>query len=296
MKAEDNMNHNDKPATAPETGANEALAEKAKGGDMDALAALWAQNRRLLWVLGRQYYFRYEQQAVAAGVTLEDVEQEGYFITCRAVALYDPARGAYNTLLGLIARGHLQRLFGMRKAGGRGDPLNRAASLDEPVAIGEAEGDTLGELVPDPEAEAALLDTDERLYTQQLHNDLEATMEQIPSHQADTLRKVYWQGYSFRQLAESMGCSTDRARATEYAALAALRRKARHLRAYQDEIRTAHAYRGTGFGAWAHRGSVEERLVERQEEKERRLAAANTKHLAELLDLDVAEPCGLLDE
>ena len=68
------------------------------------------------------------------------------------------------------------------------------------------------------------------------------------------------------------------------------------MRRFYGEDLLSRAYRGTGFGAWAHRGSVEERLVERQEEKECRLAAANTKHLAELLDLDVAELCGLLDE
>lgn len=261
---------NDNATThSTQAATNEALAERAKAGDRDALAALWMQNRGLLSMMGRRYFSRYEQQAKAAGITLEDVEQEGYFIISETVRLYDPARGAFTTMLGLIARYHVQDLVGLRRGLGRGDPLNRAASLDEPVAIGEAEGDTLGELVPDPAAEAALLDTDERLYTQQLHNDLEATMEQIPAHQADTLRKVYWQGYSFRQLAESMGCSTDKARATEYAALAALRRKARHLRAYQDEIRTAHAYRGIGFGAWANSGSVEERLAERLDNLER---------------------------
>lgn len=261
---------NDNATThSTQAATNEALAERAKAGDRDALAALWMQNRGLLGMMGRRYFSRYEQQAKAAGITLEDVEQEGYFIISETVRLYDPARGAFTTMLGLIARYHVQDLVGLRRGFARGDPLNRAASLDEPVAIGEAEGDTLGELVPDPEAEAALLDTDERLYTQQLHNDLEATMEQIPAHQADTLRKVYWQGYSFRQLAESMGCSTDKARATEYAALAALRRKARHLRAYQDEIRTAHAYRGIGFGAWANNGSVEERLAERLDNLER---------------------------
>lgn len=261
---------NDSTTThSTQAATNEALAERAQAGDRDALAALWAQNRGLLGMMGRRYYFRYEQQAKAAGVTLEDVEQEGYFIISEAARLYDPARGAFTTLLGLIARAHLQDLFGLRKAGGRGDLMNGSASLDAPLAADDAEAGTLSELVPDPAAEAALLDTDERLYTQQLHNDLEATMEQIPAHQADTLRKVYWQGYSFRQLAESMGCNTDKARATEYAALAALRRKARHLRAYQDEIRTAHAYHGIGFGAWANSGSVEERLAERLDNLER---------------------------
>ena len=275
MKAEDNMNHNDKPATAPETGTNEALAEKAKGGDLDALAALWAQNRRLLWVLGRRYYFRYEQQAVAAGVTLEDVEQEGYFITCRAVALYDPARGAYNTLLGLIARGHLQRLFGMRKAGGRGDPMNGAASLDKPVDLDGDEGDTLGDLTADPSAEGFKQDVEAR----QLHNDLEEALEQIPQQQAEALRLVYWGRCTRRQVAERMGCTQDQARAAEAAGLVSLRRKAHRLRAYLDEYQDARAYHGTGFFTWSAQGSVEERLAERMDEKAGQFARQAAKEI-----------------
>lgn len=242
---------------------NEALAAAAKLGDREALAALWEQNRGLLDIICRRYYSRYERYAKAAGVTPEDVEQEGYFIICKAVEKYDPERGAqFSTMLGLIVRNHLQDLVGLRKAG---DLLNQAASLDEPVNIGDAEGDALGELVPDPGAAAAFLDTDERLYTQCLHKDLEDAMEQIPGQQADTLRKVYWQGYSRRQLADSMECSIDKARAAEYAALAALRRKSQGLRRYLEEIRTTHAYRGTSFSAWAYGGSVEERILERIE-------------------------------
>lgn len=39
-----------------------------------------------------------------------------------------------------------------------------------------------------------------------------------------------------------------------------------------------------------------ERLVERQEERERRLAASSTKHLAELLGLDAKELYGFFDD
>ena len=65
---------NDNATThSTQAATNEALAEKAKAGDRDALAALWMQNRGLLGMMGRRYFSRYEQQAKAAGVTLEDV-------------------------------------------------------------------------------------------------------------------------------------------------------------------------------------------------------------------------------
>ena len=72
---------NDNATThSTQAATNEALAERAKAGDGDALAALWMQNRGLLGMMGRRCFFLYEQQAKAAGITLEDVEQEGYFI------------------------------------------------------------------------------------------------------------------------------------------------------------------------------------------------------------------------
>ena len=250
---------NDSTTThSTQAATNEALAERAQAGDRDALAALWAQNRGLLGMMGRRYYLRYEQQATAAGVTLEDVEQEGYFIISEAARLYDPARGAFTTMLGLIVRRHIQDLVGLRRA----NPLNRAASLDAPVDLDNDESDTLGDLLPDPSAE----DAEQSLEARQLHEDLEAALEQIPRQQAEVLRLVYWGRCTRKQVAERMGCTPYQARATEFAALAAMRRKARSLRAYLAEYQDAGAYRGTGFAAWSARGSVEERLMERLED------------------------------
>ena len=63
-----------------------------------------------------------------------------------------------------------------------------------------------------------------------------------------------------------------------------MRRRVRELRPYLDEIRTTHAYRGTGFGAWKNGGSVEERTAERLEREQRQFAHSAAQELAGMLE------------
>ena len=64
-----------------ETPTNEALSAQVKAGDRDALATLWEQNRGLLALMFRRLAARSGRRMQAAGVTLEDLEQEGYFLS-----------------------------------------------------------------------------------------------------------------------------------------------------------------------------------------------------------------------
>ena len=86
----------EKPRTEAEqkkAPTNEALAAQAKAGDREALAALWEQNRGLLRVMFNRLAAAYRERMDAAGVTLEDLEQEGYFAVAKAAKLYDPSAG-----------------------------------------------------------------------------------------------------------------------------------------------------------------------------------------------------------
>lgn len=174
------------------------------------------------------------------------------------------------------------------------DPLSSASSLDEQLPSDDDDR-SLADVVADPAAVQAFEDTEEALYLEQLRAILDKALAMLPEQQREVVRGRFFEKLTLKQAGECVGVSASRAAQLEYYGLRAMRRNASLRRFYGEDL-LSRAYRGTGFGAWAHRGSVEERLVERQEEKERRLAAANTKHLAELLDLDVAELCGLLDE
>lgn len=75
-------------------------------------------------------------------------------------------------------------------------------------------------------------------------------------------------------------------RAEAYAReIAPLLQANRQLRAFYGEDLLARAYRGTGFNAWKNGGSVEERLVERMEERR----AEHEKRMAEILGMPLEE-------
>lgn len=246
-----------------ESASNEVLAVHAKAGNTAAAAQLWEQNKGLLYTLCRQYVTRYAWRAAAAGVTWEDIEQEWYFIICEAAQRYEPAKGVlFITLLPYIVQKHMAEVFGIRTKRAQNDPLSKAASLDEPIDAEDETGATRADLVPDPAAAAAFEKAEQDIFIKKLHDDLECALAKLEPKQAAALRGRYYMGYTFRELAESMGCNPSMARTLEVAGLSAIRRKAKFLQPYLDEIRTSRAYRGTGFSAWAYGGSVEERIAE----------------------------------
>ena len=284
---------------------NNMLAQLARRGNEAALAQLWEINQPILRRMFWRWYARNRSIADAAGLTLEDFEQEGFFAVKRAAEYHDPEKGNFLTALQYFVKHQIQAAT----IGGHGrymtteegktvripaDPLCSASSLDEQLPSDDDDR-SLADVVADPAAVQAFEDTEEALYLEQLRAILDKALAMLPEQQREVVRGRFFEKLTLKQAGECVGVSASRAAQLEYYGLRAMRRNA-SLRRFYGEDFLSRAYRGTGFGAWAHRGSVEERLVERQEEKERRLAAANTKHLAELLDLDVAELCGLLDE
>jgi len=284
---------------------NNVLAQLARQGNNAALAQLWEINRPVLRTMFWRWYARNRSIADAAGLTLEDFEQEGFFAVKRAAEYHDPEKGSFLTALQYFVKHQIREAT----IGGHGrymtteegktvrlpaDPLSSASSLDEQLPSDDDDR-SLADVVADPAAVQAFEDTEEALYLEQLRAILDKALAMLPEQQREVVRGRFFEKLTLKQAGECVGVSASRAAQLEYYGLRAMRRNASLRRFYGEDL-LSRAYRGTGFGAWTHRGSVEERLVERQEEKERRLAAANTKHLAELLDLDVAELCGLLDE
>lgn len=284
---------------------NNMLAQLARRGNEAALAQLWEINRPVLHTMFWRWYDRNRSIADAAGLTLEDFEQEGFFAVKRAAEYHDPEKGSFLTALQYFVKHQIQAAT----IGGHGrymtteegktvripaDPLSSASSLDEQLPSDDDDR-TIADMVADPAAVQEFESLEKSLYLETLRPVLDKALAMLPELQREVVRGRFFEKLTLKQAGECVGVSASRAAQLEAYGLRAMRRNASLRRFYGEDL-LSRAYRGTGFGAWAHRGSVEERLVERQEEKERRLAAANTKHLAELLDLDVAELCGLLDE
>lgn len=284
---------------------NNMLAQLAHQGNSEALAQLWEINRPVLRTMFWRWYDRNRSIADAAGLTMEDFEQEGFFAVKRAAEYHDPEKGSFLTALQYFVKHQIRAAIigehGRYKTTEEGkmvripaDPLSSASSLDEQLPSDD-DNRSLVDVVPDPSSALAFENVERDIYTEQLRAALDKALAMLPEQQREVIRARFFEKLTLKQAGECVGVSGSRAAQIQDHGLRSMRRNAALRRFYGEEL-LSRAYRGTGFGAWAHRGSVEERLVERQEEKERRLAASSTKHLAELLDLDVAELCGLLDD
>lgn len=169
--------------------SNEELANLVKGGERDKIVDLWQQVRRMaLKEAGRWATYR------SNGVEMEDLEQSAFIALMRAVDTYDPLAGArFSTWYCPIARDEFRRAAGRRTEKQRCDPLQSAASLDIPVGENE-DSTTLGELVPDPGAAAAMADVDRREDLRRLHAALEAAIASLPPDLQAAIRGRYYRG------------------------------------------------------------------------------------------------------
>jgi len=253
--------------------ANAALAALAATGNTFALGQLWEINKGLLRSLFWRWYPSHKALADAHGLTADDFEQEGYFAVQYAAEHYDPGKGfAFSTWLAYAMQRQIDRAMtgGHRRtvtdADGKqhtvsADPLNYCTSLDVPLDDEDGCAATLGDLQPDPAAAGELLDVEERLYQEQLHAALEEALHKLTEREQAVIRGNFYDGKSVRQISEEQGLTIGQANTAKANAFRKLRRNPRLLR-WHDEIVTSHAWHGTGFTAWAHGGSVEERAVE----------------------------------
>lgn len=253
--------------------ANAALAALAATGNTFALGQLWEINKGLLRSLFWRWYPSHKAMADAHGLTADDFEQEGYFAVQYAAEHYDPGKGfAFSTWLAYAMQRQIDRAMtgGHRRtvtdADGKqhtvsADPLNYCTSLDVPLDDEDGGAATLGDLQPDPAAAGELLDAEERLYQEQLHAALEEALYKLTEREQAVIRGNFYAGKSVRQISEEQGLTIGQANTAKANAFRKLHRNPRLLR-WHDEIVTSRAWHGTGFTAWAHGGSAEERAVE----------------------------------
>lgn len=252
---------------------NAALAALAAAGNAFALGQLWEINRGLMRSLFWKWYPSHREQADAHGLTADDFEQEGFFAVKYAAETYDPAKGfAFTTWLASAMQRQIDRaMTGSHRrtvtdTDGKqhtvsADPLNHCASLDTPLDDEDGGAATLGDLQPDPAAAGELLEVEEKLYHEQLHDALEEAMEKLTTQEGTVLRRIYYAGHTLQQIGSDEGLSFQRVQQIKNTAFRKLRNNPR-LRRWRDEVISSHAWHGTGFGAWGASGSVEERTVE----------------------------------
>ena len=270
---------------------NAALAALAAAGNSFALGQLWEFNKGLLHRLFWQWYDKNKPITDAAGLTLEDFDQEAIFAVQAAAKAYDPEKGSFTTLLGYYVQNRIKKVVcgehgrlitteDGREVRISANPLNECSSLDVRLDESDEGSSTKGETIEDPAATQAFQTAEDNLYTEELHNALEDAMtKHLTEREAHVLRRRYYDGQSFRAIGEELGVQQERIRQIE-------RRACRKLsglpsiQRWHDETISTQAWRGTGFGAWKSGGSVQERTVEYWDEQVKKYE----EHVRELVE------------
>lgn len=244
---------------------NEELAVRIKAGEAGLYGELWENMRRLIGRETLRFYLLHTSSCDDAGVTPDDLLQCGFLALHDAVQSYDPETGyKLSTFLKYPLKTQISEAMGTRTKKRR--PLNGCTSLDLPIGEDE-DGATLGDMVPDPDAERAIEDAERRADMASLRRDLESCLAVIDPDCAEVIRARFYQGNTLDAVAAKRGADREQVRKLEQKGLAQLRRgKAfRALRQYRDEYIQTHAMQYVSFEAWKQGGSVEERLIERLE-------------------------------
>ena len=264
--------------TTGQQDTNAALAALAAAGNTFALGQLWEINKGLLHRLFWQWYSKNKAVADSAGLTIEDFDQEAFFAVQAAAQAFDPEKGTFATLLGYYVQNRISKVVCgehgrlMTTEDGRevrisANPLNGSTSIGTPLDDTDGGSATLGDLQEDPAAAQAFQTAEDELYTEELHAALEEALNKLTAKQADVVRRHYFGGKSFAEIAREDNTTRNAPYNHEQAAFLALRRNPALAR-WHDDILSAKAWTGTGWNAWNRYGSVEERVTEYIEKKE----------------------------
>lgn len=238
-----------KTSNADRQATNAALAALAAAGNNYALGQLWEANKGLIRRQYWQWYSTHAATAAAHGLTVDDLDQEGYFAVQYAAQTYTPEKGAFTTWLTVaiqrqivqaLSNGHRRSIAG---ADGKArqisaDPLNDCASLDTPLDDEEG-GATLGDLCADPAALDAVWDVDGRIYTDQLHKAIDTALAKLTQEEADVIRRRFYRGQSMPQIATARGISCAEVQGISQKAMRKLRSD-QTLHRWYDEIVPRH--------------------------------------------------------
>lgn len=270
---EQGANRTDQQAT------NEALAALAAAGNSFALGQLWEINKGLLHRLFWQWYSKNKAVADAAGLTLEDFDQEAFFAVQRAAQHHDPSKGSFTSLLPYYVLSQIRsavcgehaRVIATedgRRVAVSANPLNECSSLDAPLDADDEGSSVRGDIIEDTAASQAFQTAEDEIYNEELHDALEEALSKLADREADVLRRRHYEDKSLRRVGEEIGVHAERVRQIEAGAFRKLR-ECPQLTRWRDEVISTRAWRKTGFGAWNHHGSVEERTVEYLEKHEK---------------------------
>ena len=250
---------------------NEKLAVLIKNGEKEYISELWDQVYKFLYIKISEYYRLFQDRFTASGVTLEDLQQECYFIMLDMIEAYDPGKDyKFITYWDYQTRNYLWRnVIKINHQGVDNRPLNNCFSLDIPIR--EDEEETRLNLLPDEMAAEGFDDINDKIYRQQLHRALDRAMDDsLTDRQKQVIERRYYENQTQYQIAAELGSSLGYIGQVEKKALQRLREhneRTAILEEYRQDILSTYAYKNIGVNSFRNdRASSVEIAVEKADQ------------------------------
>lgn len=254
---------------------NEQMVKLVHQGNKKYMSLLWDKNRWFIFHLFSKLLRCNPVNAqcmIAAGLTIEDLKQEAYFILLNAVDSFD-ASGGYSFLSSLYyaTKSQFFNLIGMNTAKGRNDPFNKADRLERKIDF-DGNSVTVGEMISDERAIYALETVENKEYLGQLTEVVQGALSRLKSSQRLVLEKAFFQEKNYRQISKEIGIPYHTVKQRRDSGLRALGRGKNYillLPFYFSEDVPSVAYHGSLLSFKEHQASSTERILlykERQQQ------------------------------
>lgn len=248
---------------------NEQLVIAIQQGDTDKTAELWQNSYKWLYNLAYQYYTRLQKRFISSGVTLEDLQQECYFIFLGMVKAYDPEKEyKFTSYADLQFKCRLRVLLGICN-GKDIAPLNSASSFDEKIK--GTDDLSLADSVEDKNAAADFETAEDSIFNHELAATLERMMNDYLTHrQKGVIIGRFYNNMRLCDLGVVYGVSNEVIRADERNALRTFRNHKRDLEPFREHFISDHAFKYTSAGSFRERlASSQELIIELMEREEK---------------------------
>jgi len=195
------------------------LVERIKNGEPDLMPELWKSVERLV---------EWKANGIitvlppSAGVIFDDLHNSGYIALNDAVERYRPESGEFTALFMLCLKTAFAGASGARSKRAMSDPLRQPGTESLNELLPDSDKTTLEDTIPDERDDFE--EAEERIYTEQLHGELERALNAIPADEGELLRQRYYHGLTLQEVGARRGVSIERIRQCEGQAL-------RHIRA-----------------------------------------------------------------
>lgn len=262
--------------------SNEELVAAIQSGENERMGELWEQIEKFIAWKAQRIMTTMDESST---IEVDDLIQSGYFALVAAVKSYKTSDGPFLKWLSYYLKTAFAETAGYRTSKMQNDPMRHALSMDYP--IGEDSDNTFGDIVPDPNAGAAMEAIEDDLWNEQLHAALDVAMDAIPPQYSDVVRRRFYDGKALEEISQEKKVSLERVRQLESKGIELLRESEHACELYP--FYEFDFYCGIGLQAFRNRGmSVQERYLiimeNRRQREEKRLREEHERMLVQIMN------------